>query len=137
MAHDFRPRLAILPPAQRRLWDELRAVPRAFVLYGRTALALQLGHRTAVYFDFFGAAEFAPSRLAESISFRAGATITQQAANTLSAVVERDGPVIVSFFGLPEMRRLAAPLVAPETSLRVASLLDLAGTKAAVVQQRA
>jgi len=37
--------LQILPPAQRRLWDELRHTPREFVLYGGTALALRLGHR--------------------------------------------------------------------------------------------
>src|SRR3954471_5510237 len=125
---DFQPRLGVLPAAQRRLWDELVDVPREFVLYGGTALALHLGHRTSVDFDFFGGAEFTPSRLAAGIPFLAGATITQQAANTLSAVVERDGPVIVSFFGLPEMRRLTAPVVAPDTNLQVASLLDLAGT---------
>jgi hypothetical protein len=43
MTDDFRPRLDILPPAQRRLWDELAAVPAEFVLYGGTAIALRLG----------------------------------------------------------------------------------------------
>jgi hypothetical protein len=38
--------------------------------------------------------------------------------------------------GIP-LRRAAAPQVAQENGLRVASLLDLAGMKAAVVQQRA
>jgi hypothetical protein len=32
---DFAPRLDILPPSQRRLWDELADVPREFVLYGK------------------------------------------------------------------------------------------------------
>jgi hypothetical protein len=53
MKQDFAPRLDIVPPPQRRLWDELAAVPAAFVLYGGTAVALQLGHRTSVDFDFF------------------------------------------------------------------------------------
>jgi hypothetical protein len=36
----FSPRLDILPPPQRRLWDELGEVPPEFVLYGGTAIAL-------------------------------------------------------------------------------------------------
>jgi hypothetical protein len=43
----------------------------------------------------------------------------------------------VSFFGVPSLRRVAAPLIAEDNRLPVASLLDLAGMKAAVVQQRA
>jgi hypothetical protein len=50
----FAPRLEILPPAQRKLWNELSETPREFVLYGGTALALHLGHRHSVDFDFFG-----------------------------------------------------------------------------------
>jgi hypothetical protein len=45
------PKLAILPPEQRRLWPELRDIPRGFVLYGGTAIALHLGHRQSVDFD--------------------------------------------------------------------------------------
>jgi len=45
--------------------------------------------------------------------------------------------VIVSFFGVPTLQRVAAPLIAHDNRLRIASLLDLAGMKAAVVQQRA
>jgi hypothetical protein len=71
------------------------------------------------------------------LPFLAGATITQQEPNTLSVSVDRGGPVKISFFGLPALGRLIAPLVAPDNGIQVASLLDLAGTKAAVVQQRA
>jgi len=45
--------LDILPPAQRKIWDALSALPSEFVLYGGTAIALQLGHRQSVDFDFF------------------------------------------------------------------------------------
>lgn len=31
---EFAPKLEILPPSQRRLWDELSAVPPMFALYG-------------------------------------------------------------------------------------------------------
>jgi hypothetical protein len=67
----------------------------------------------------------------------AAAVITQRGPNTLAGIVERGGPVKFSFFGLPGISRLAQPHLAPDNGLRVASLLDLAGTKAAVVQQRA
>ncbi len=130
-------RLDILPPPQRLLWDELAAVPTEFVLYGGTAIALRLGHRQSADFDFFGSRAFDPARLTQTIAFLASATITQQAPNTLSALVDRGGPVRVSFFGVPGLARLAAPDIAPDTGLQVASLLDLAGTKVAVVQQRA
>jgi hypothetical protein len=72
-----------------------------------------------------------------AIPFLAGATVTQRAPNTLSCVVDRGGDVKLSFFGLPELPRLSAPSFAADICLKVASLLDLAGTKAAVVQMRA
>ena len=133
----FHPRLEILPPSQRRLWDALAEIPPEFVLYGGTALALRLGHRQSVDFDFFGDRSFEPRVLTAVLPLLAGATITQQAPNTLSVIVDRGGPVRVSFFGLPGLARLEPPDIAPGHGLRVASLRDLAGTKAAVVQQRA
>src|SRR6266545_609254 len=134
MTMDFQPKLHILPAPQRRLWDELEAIPGEFVLYGGTALALHLGHRTSLDYYFFGNRLFDPGRLTAVIPFLSGAAITQQAPNTLSAIIDRDGPVAVSFFGVPEIRRLNAPHIAPGNGLQIASMLDLAGTKAAVVQ---
>lgn len=133
----FSPRLDILPPSQRRLWPELIEVPGEFVLYGGTAIALHLGHRQSVDFDFFGNRGLDPTSLALAIPFLAGATITQREPNTLSCVVERGGEVKLSFFGVPGLARLRPPLVAPDNGLKIASLLDLAGTKASVVQMRA
>lgn len=56
----FTPNLRTLPTAQRALWLELEATPDHFMLYGGTALALYLGHRTSVDFDFFSNASFDP-----------------------------------------------------------------------------
>jgi len=137
MSDDFAPRLDILPNPQLRLWKELAAVPSEFVLYGGTAVALHLGHRQSVDFDFFGNRLFDPVKLTASIPFMTAATITQREPNTLSGIVDRDGPVKLSFFGVPGLPRLAPPHIAPGNGLQVASLLDLAGTKAAVVQERA
>lgn len=133
----FEPKLEILPAAQRALWPELEAIPAEFVLYGGTAIALQLGHRQSVDFDFFGSHAFDPVLLYSSVPLLNGSTVLQQAANTLTCRVERGEPVIVSLFGVPTLRRVAAPLISQDNGLRVASLLDLAGMKAAVVQQRA
>jgi Nucleotidyl transferase AbiEii toxin, Type IV TA system len=134
---EFLPHLEILPPAQKALWAELSEIPKEFVLYGGTALALHLGHRDSADFDFFGGRAFDVQALERKIRFLAGARIVQREANTLTAVVERGGPVKISFFGLPELPRLEPPHVVKGNGLQVASLLDLAGTKASVVQVRA
>jgi hypothetical protein len=137
MTADFVPRLDILPPPQRHLWGELTAVPGEFVLYGGTALALHLGHRESLDFDFFGNKPLDSAELVPAVPFLVGAIVTQREPNTFSCTVDRGGEVKLSFFGLPGFPRLSPPLVAPDNGLRVASLLDLAGTKASVVQLRA
>ncbi len=133
----FSPRLHILPEAQRRLWSELSAVPGEFTLYGGTALALHLGHRKSVDFDFFGSRAIDVAALEDSVPFLERAQVIQREKNTLTAIVDRGGPVKVSFFGVPKLARLAPPLVADDNGLKIASLLDLAGTKASVLQVRA
>jgi hypothetical protein len=46
--------MEILPIAQQAVWSSLASVRKAgFVLYGDTAIALRLGHRQSVDFDFF------------------------------------------------------------------------------------
>ncbi len=133
----FDPRLDILPAAQRRLWDELGGTPPEFVLYGGTALALRLGHRKSLDFDFFSGRPLDPGVLLETVPYLKNARIVQSEANTLSVTVQRRGAVKISFFGVPRLRRVGEFDKAPVTGLKVASLLDLAGTKAAVVQRRA
>jgi hypothetical protein len=137
MPKSFTPHLEILALPQRQLWAHLSQIPREFVLFGGTAIALQLGHRQSLDFDFFGDRPLDPHRLAPAIPFLAGATITQREPDTLSCIVDRGGPVKLSFFGLPGIRRLRPPLVAPDNGLKVASLLDLSVTKVLVVQTRA
>jgi len=133
----FSPHLEILPAAQRRLWTELNQVPAEFTLYGGTAIGLHLGHRQSVDFDFFGSRPFDPAKLQNAIPFLVTAPVAHREENTLTAIVDRGGEVIVSFFGVPGLPRLASPHVSEDNGLKVASLLDLAGTKASVVQLRA
>lgn len=134
---EFSPRLDILPEAARRLWEELREVPEEFTLYGGTAIALQLGHRKSGLFDFFGCRSVDVVALERGIRFLARAEVIQRDKNSLSAIVDRGAPVRVQFVALPKLPRLAAPSVADDTRVKVASLLDLAGTKAMVLQVRA
>jgi hypothetical protein len=136
MPAPFAPRLDILPPAQRRLWDELGELPEHFVLYGGTAIALQLGHRASVDFDFFSDRPLDPDALLPAFSFLSGAQVIQRDPDTLNCLVDREGPVKLSFFGVPKLKRLQPPLIA-SNGVRVASLRDLAGAKARVVQVRA
>ena len=58
MAAFFTPNLKILPQGQRELWPLLGTIPARFTLYGGTALAIQLGHRESVDFDFFSSQAF-------------------------------------------------------------------------------
>lgn len=132
----FIPRLDILPSSQRLLWDELCDVPPEFILYGGTAIALHLGHRQSLDFDFFGSRSFDTAALYQKIPFLRGSKIIQEEKDSLSCLVDREGEVRVSLFGVPRIRQIEPARIA-SNGVRVASLIDLAGTKAAVVQQRA
>ncbi len=129
-------RVDVLPKSQQLLWTELGQIPERFVLYGGTAVALHLGHRQSVDFDFFGFESFAPGVLYQAIPFLSGAEILQQGPSTLTCLIDRNGPIKVSFFGVPKISRVARPHISADIGLRIASKIDLAGTKAAVVQQR-
>jgi hypothetical protein len=133
----FTPRLDILPPSQRALWQELSSTPDNFILYGGTALALRLGHRQSVDFDFFTYQPIDPAILKRSVPYLREARTIDAQPNTLTCLVDRSGPVKVSFFGLPNIRQCKHASVAPEIGLRIASLHDIAGTKAQAVQSRA
>jgi hypothetical protein len=133
----FVPRLDILPPPQRRLWDEFYELPADCALYGGTAIALHLGHRESIDFDFFCRSEFDPDRLVQSQTFLRGARIVQREMGTLTAQVDRMGSVLVSFFATPRMGQVESHFDCPESAVKVASLIDLAGLKCDVVQKRA
>lgn len=133
----FKPYYGVLPPPQKKLWKELAEVPKHFVLYGGTALALRLGHRQSVDFDFFSSKTVDFEELLSNLNFLRAGRIIQNTNQALTVVVEREGSVKLSFFGSISMGRVGMPEETPDGVLSVASLLDLAGTKAKVVLQRA
>lgn len=133
----FPPNLSILPEPQKRLWAELRDTPETFVLYGGTALALRLGHRQSEDFAFFSNRPFQPALLRESIPYLKHAEMTQFQDNTLTALVDRNGPVKVSFFRSLGIKRILDPDITEENGIQIASLLDLLASKLKTVQSRA
>ena len=133
----FTPKLESLPAAQRALWPELAEVPRHFVLYGGTAVALHYGHRVSVDFDFFSSQPVQPDELMRSLSFLRGAKAVQVSPNTLDVAVTRGGAVVkVSFIGGLPYRRVCEPQFTADQVLRVASPLDLLATKLRTIWMR-
>ena len=134
----FKPILDILPSEQRKLWPALSDIPYCFVLYGGTALALRLGHRSSVDFDFFSSNPIDFDTLFR-IPFVARAEVLQREPDTLTVSALTDDtadPVKVSFFGGIDTGRVGDPEQTADSVLRVASLLDLFGTKLKVLLQR-
>ena len=136
MARAFTPRLDILPSAQQVLWPELADTPTEFTLYGGTAIALRLAHRQSADFDFFALESFEPGSLLNRIPYLRGAALRQSSPNTLSVNVNRSGPVQLSYFGGLGIGQVAPADNVEGPGFKVASLIDLAGTKVAVLPQR-
>lgn len=99
MPRRFEPKTAILPKSQHEIWPLLAPAPGlSFVLYGGTAVALYLGHRTSVDFDFFRSAPLDKKEIEASFAFVRDAETIQEAENTLvimaaDAVRSRKGVV--------------------------------------------
>jgi Nucleotidyl transferase AbiEii toxin, Type IV TA system len=131
----------VLPLPQRRLWPELAVVQNeAFVLYGGTAVALFLGHRESVDFDFFTHQHFQPEDMFSKFRFLSGAEVLQSQPDTLTVLIrpfvdEEDG-VKVSFFGGLTFGRLEDPQSTVDGVLQVASPRDLLAHKLKVLLQR-
>ena len=132
----FVPELSILPEVQRQLWEELSpTVPLGFTLYGGTAVALWLGHRDSVDFDFFSDRQLDKAAIRSAIAAVANGTeYGTQTDNTLR--LETPGGVKLSFFGGLNMGRVGEPQLTADGVLSVASLEDLMATKLVVLVKR-
>ena len=138
---DLSPRLEVLPRPQRLLWPHLQpAAALGFALYGGTALALRLGHRTSVDFDFFSDAPLDRSALFATMPFLGTARVLQDRPDTLTLLaapgVETSDTVKVSFFGSITFGRVGVPQWTSDHIAQLASSEDLLGTKLKVILQR-
>src|ERR1700678_1061164 len=104
-------RLETLPPAQRALWPQLSEVASDFVLYGGTALSLQVGGRTSIDFDLFSHEPLDHERLAKQFSFLQGGELRKRARDTAIFVVGAGANAVsVSFFGGLAIGRVGEPI---------------------------
>lgn len=128
----------ILPEAQRTLWENLASCKDlGFVLYGGTALALQLGHRSSVDFDFFSDEPLEQAKetaILQALPFLRQARLIQSSPDTRTYLTEQG--VYISFFGNISFGRVGEPVLTDDGVLQLASLDDLMGTKLAVILKR-
>lgn len=135
----FEPKTNILPPAQQEIWPLLAPAPRLFfVLYGGTAVALHLGHRVSIDFDFFRNERLQKQEIDTSFPFMRDARTLQEDENTLVLSVPMpSGAVKVSFFGNIDIGWINEPHLTKDGILLVASLEDLLATKLKAILDRA
>ena len=139
MPDSFEPRTEVLPKAQQEIWPLLAPAPGlSFVLYGGTAVALHLGHRSSVDFDFFRTEPLDKRGIETSFTFMRDARTIQEDENTLVVIAPMpSGSVKVSFFGGVAIGRINEPLRTRDATLLVASLEDLLATKLKAIMDRA
>jgi hypothetical protein len=138
----FKPCMDILPSVQQQLWPELRSTSDlGFTLYGGTAIALRLGHRDSVDFDFFSEKPLDREAIKAACPFMARSTTLQDQGHTWVVLVpvgpSRGEHVKVSFFGTIAFGRVGEPDFTDDGVVQVASFDDLMATKVKVVLQRA
>lgn len=111
------------------------------MLYGGTAIALRLGHRASVDFDFFTHLRLDRSALGAALPFVAHSTILQDQPDAVSMIVPQGDAehshVKVSFFGGITFGRVAEPDATEDGIVIIASAEDLFATKLKVILQRA
>lgn len=125
----------ILDKKRIDLLPKLEQFKKNFYLGGGTALALQLGHRDSIDFDFFTNEEIDTSELFKEIkdALSGHAVIrVQEEHNTLSIVIDED--IKMSFFAYPY------PLLndaIEEEYIRLASVEDIGCMKLSAITGRA
>lgn len=141
MIHRFDPIKSVLPLAQTKLWPELQPTTTlGLVLYGGTAIALRIGHRSSVDFDFFTSAPLDKKAIRDLLPVVQRGEVTQEDPNTLAVITHPKGfetsGVRISFFGGLRLGRVGTPERTKDGVLEVASLDDLMATKLVVILNR-
>jgi len=123
----------ILDKKRRALLPGLKFLKnRSFYLAGGTALALQIGHRISVDFDFYNQNKFNPAKIYQDFQAQKPGKILlgNTAENTLFLEINN---IAVSFFTYSYP--LLKPLITSE-NLNIASLEDIAAMKLIAIIQR-
>lgn len=124
----------ILDEKRMSLLPFFKAFKEDFYLAGGTALALLLGHRDSIDFDFFSPRSFSTEELFQKVEqiFEGHIIVKiQEAKDTLTFVID-DG-VKVSFFAYPY--KLIEPLL-DEDNFKMASIEDIGAMKLSAITSR-
>ena len=130
----------ILPEEQKKVWAKLKEADLSdFILYGGTALALHLGHRESIDFDFFGTKPVNLREIQTRIPWIKSTTtaILQNSKNTLSLTISlsETEEVKLSFFGEYKFPPIEKPFQA-QNNVKIASIRDILVTKLHAVFNR-
>ena len=106
----------------------------SFVLYGGTAIALRLGHRHSVDFDFFTHLPLDRATLKRSLPWFDSSAVLQDEPESLTVL--SPGGVKVSFFGGLKVGHVGEPEASEDGVIIAASLEDLLAFKLKLVVQR-
>jgi len=122
----------IFPRQQKNAWAKLAGVRELhdFYLAGGTAIALHLGHRESIDFDFFSETDFKNQVIIKALSKTAPLSDIQEAVGTLHGVFEKTR---VSFLNYP-YPMIADPKVLD--GIAVADLRDIIPMKLVAISQR-
>lgn len=127
--------LEVLDKKRQEILPLLAFLKKRFYLVGGTALALHIGHRESIDFDFFTEDSFDPDVLFGEIKkhfAQYALHIVQKEENTLTIIL--DESIKLSFFTYPY------PLLKPLTEteyFRLADILDIACMKCSAITGRA
>jgi len=141
----LQPKLDILPDSQKELWPQLKDVPKEFVLYGGTAVALRYGHRESVDFDFFTTEPLDLEVVSKNLSFiqKYKGVVddgkTDQQIDYILAVGNYDrNKVQVTFMNNKNISpgSINPPDTALGPGIKIASPLDLMGCKVLTASER-
>lgn len=127
-------KLFILSENRRKILSSFDSWKNDFYLAGGTGLALQIGHRDSVDFDFFSNRPFDSNKMIEQLSnlFDSKSFIvTQVEKNTLSILL--DSEIKISF--MTYEYELIKPLISTKY-LNIASIPDIACMKLSAIMQR-
>lgn len=140
----FNPHLEILSEVQQWVYPQLRNLKDlGFVLYGGSALALQLGQRQSVGFEFFLHGRLKQKLLRGACPLLGDESLVTQIQDSENTVTFEISPpdsgkgiATISFFGNLGYGRVGEPRLTEDGVLVVASALDIFATKLKGVIQR-
>lgn len=140
----FNPHLEILSEVQQWVYPQLRNLKDlGFVLYGGSALALQLGQRQSVGFEFFLHGRLKQKLLRGACPLLGDESLVTQIQDSENTVTFEISPpdsgkgiATISFFGNLGYGRVGEPRLTEDGVLVVASALDIFATKLKGIIQR-